>query len=429
MKVISLFSGAMGLDLGLEAAGFKLAVAVECDSVAVETIKTNRPRLKVIARRLEHVTTAEILKAARVKAGGDVVVVGGPSCQAFSTAGQRRSMQDPRGIMFREFIRVVREIRPRYFIMENVRGLLSAAIKHRPLGERGPGHPQLKPREELGSAFRVVTRELAKLNYHVEFDLLNAADFGVPQTRQRLVFLGSRDGKAVEIPKPTHSADGASGLPQWTTLRSVIQDIHLRGHTFTPFRKERKELFGLIPEGGNWRSLPRRKQAKALGAAYHSWGGRSGFLRRLTWDKPSPALVTMPDGNATCFGHPTEHRPLSVEEYARLQQFPDDWKFAGSVRQQYRQIGNAVPLGLGAAIGRALKTAIRSRRVGKPLGVVECSNAVLLRRLDKTLRTYLNPPRMRKNTDPKAIAKWRRGRPRARTEGRLYASPSIRSMF
>ncbi len=136
LRVISLFSGALGLDLGLHAAGFKVAVAVECNRFAAETIRKNRPRLPLIEKHIEEVTTAAILEKAGLEVGEAAVVTGGPSCQPFSTVGLRRSMGDPRGVMFKEFLRVVREARPRFFVMENVRGVLSAAARHRPLKER-----------------------------------------------------------------------------------------------------------------------------------------------------------------------------------------------------------------------------------------------------------------------------------------------------
>ena len=203
--VISLFSGALGLDLGLEQAGFEIRVAVECNRFAAETIGLNRPALPLLKERIEDLTTDEILKKAKLKRGEVTVVTGGPSCQAFSTAGTRGSMSDPRGAMFREFLRVVREARPRFFIMENVRGVLSAAVKHRPLNQRGPGFPALRADEELGSALKVILKELKALGYYVVFDLVNAADYGIPQARERVLFIGSRDGEQIEIPKRTHA--------------------------------------------------------------------------------------------------------------------------------------------------------------------------------------------------------------------------------
>jgi DNA (cytosine-5)-methyltransferase 1 len=429
LKIVSLFSGAMGLDLGLEKAGFRVAVAVECNPIAVETIKLNKPKLRVILKRIENVSTSEIRKVGKLKRGDQLIVVGGPSCQAFSTAGQRRSFEDPRGTMFREFIRVVRELKPRFFVMENVRGLLSAAIKHRPLLERGPGYPQLSRNEELGSAFAKVAKELKSLGYYVSFDLLNAADYGSPQTRERLIFIGARYGERIEMPRPTHSKDAGHNLLGWVTLKEAIGDLVRRKLEYKPFHPTRRNFLSRIPAGGNWRNLPKSLQPAAIGGAYKSWGGRSGFLRRLSWDKPSPALVTVPDGNATCLCHPTRVRPLSVEEYARIQGFPDSWAFSGSAKQKYRQIGNAVPINLGKAIGQSIKRAMRAGRSKKLLGVVECKRPELLEALMKTRRTYINPPRMRKVSDQAALSTWLNSKPSRRKKMLVYAAKEDRAQL
>ena len=406
--VISLFSGALGLDLGLEKAGFTIAVAVECNASAAETIRLNRPSIPVIEKRIEKVTTKEILETGGLKAGEPFVVTGGPSCQAFSTAGQRASFDDPRGVMFRHFLRVVKEARPRFFVMENVRGILSAAVKHRPLKQRGPGYPPLSKDEELGSALLLILKELRATGYHTMFDLINAADYGVPQTRERVLFIGSRDGELVEIPEPTHAEEPVrgSGKSRWRTLEDAIQDLRDDDPEYLEFTPTKKKFLKLIPEGGNWRDLPARKRAEALGAAYESWGGRGGFMRRLAWDRPAPALTTRPDSKATMMCHPSEMRPLSVKECARLQQFPSRWKFAGGTPQKYIQIGNAVPVGLGKAIGRALlATARRRKRVVKK-GAVVCADTALLERLASRPTTVLNPPRMRRFKRKEAAKSW-----------------------
>ena len=407
IPVVSLFSGAMGLDLGLEAAGFEVVLAVECDAQAVETIKQNRPDLPVIHRRIETVTSEEILKAAGLKPGGNFVVCGGPSCQSFSTAGQRRSLADPRGSLFHHFVRIVRETRPKFFAMENVRGMLSAALKHRPLDQRGPGNPPLEPDEELGSAFRVIVDDLKALGYYVTFDLLNSADYGTPQVRHRLIFLGSREGKGIAIPKPTHHMNGENGRAPWTTVRQVIGQLKEESHEGYSLRETEAKYLVHVPEGGNWKDLPEEMQREALGGAFVSWGGRSGFFRRLAWDKPSPALPTQPYFRATMLCHPEALRPLSIKEYARIQQFPDSWKFAGSVSSRYRQIGNAVPVGLGEAIGRAIKAAWNMHAGKRPLGVVETSNTELVKKMLNRPVTILNPPRMRPEADQQSHEQWR----------------------
>lgn len=403
--VISLFSGALGLDLGLERAGFCVRVAVECNRFAAETIRLNRPDLPLIQRRIEDVSTEEILDAAGLEVGGAAVVTAGPSCQVFSTAGQRGSLRDPRGGLFRQFLRVVKEARPRFFVMENVRGVVSAAIRHRPLRKRGPGYPALTPEEELGSAFAVILRELRRTGYYTVFDLLNAADYGVPQTRQRLVFIGSRDGEPVGMPTPTHAETPEDGQRPWVTLRQALAGFTELSPTFSALTPMKKRYLELIPAGGNWRSLPARRRWRALGGAYRSWGGRVGFFRRLAWDRPAPALTTRPDSKATMLCHPTEMRPLTVGEYARLQQFPGQWKVAGGLPQQYIQLGNAVPLGLGVAVGHAIRKAMRSRRE-RVEGQVVCANEELAERLRSRRRTILNPPRMRRFKTQKAVKRW-----------------------
>lgn len=423
LPVISLFSGAMGLDLGLEAAGMRVAVAVECNPIAVATIRANRPGLPVIDRKIEDVTTAEILEKAGLKPEEAFAVVGGPSCQAFSTAGARSSLSDPRGTLFQHFARVVREAQPHFFVMENVRGLLSAAVKHRSLKERGPGYPTLEPDEELGSALKTVASTLRELGYYTVFDILNAADFGVPQARERLVFLGTRFGERIAMPVATHDQGGRGGLPKWKTLRSALEGLEDPSPEFTKLCPSKAKYLAMVPEGGNWRALPEGLKSEALGRAFVSWGGRSGFFRRLSFDRPSPALTTRPDSKATSLCHPTELRPLSIREYARIQQFPDDWTFAGSVRQKYEQVGNAVPLGLGEAIGQALVAAQAQEEVGRGHGRIECWNLDLLAKMSRRPRTIVNPPRMRKDTKEATISDWHQEGSRMRGDALEYVPP------
>jgi len=405
----------MGLDLGLEAAGsgLRTAVAVELDRFAVDTIRLNRPKLPIINAPIQTVTTKEILKQAGLKVGEAFLVTGGPCCQSFSTAGKRESLGDKeRGGLFRHFKRVVREARPRFFVMENVKGILSAAVRHRPLNKRGPGWSPLSRDEELGSALRVIRRELSDLGYYVIFGLFNCADYGVPQKRYRVVFIGSRDGELIELPPPTH-AEYANGKVEWVTLRNALENFHEKKAEFTEFTPERRGLLERLNSGQNWTDLPKKFHQRALGAAYISWGGRCGFCRRLAWDEPSPTLTTAPDGRATMLCHPTKMRPLTVGEYARLQQFPAHWQFVGSIRRKYTQIGNAVPTGLGTAIGKTLlKTTRSTSKVGLPKeakkrrGQVICPDPILDKRLKNRPKTMLHPPRLRRYSNPEAARAW-----------------------
>lgn len=411
-NIVSLFSGALGLDLGLELAGFRTRVTVEINESAIKTIKENRPKLPTIELPIQNIRTEEILNRAGLSSTEVTLVAGGPSCQSFSTAGKRGSVRDPRGALFRDYCRVIREIKPRFFVMENVKGILSAAIKHRPLNERGPGFPSLAPEEELGSAFKVILNELSSLGYDIVYGLLNAADYGTPQSRQRIVIIGSRDGEEISLPKPTHSYNGKNGTEKWVTLKKALKGI--KPKEWIDLSAEKISYLKLLGPGQNWTSLPKKLQAEALGGAYHSWGGRTGFYRRLAWDKPSPSLTTEPTGKATLLCHPIQDRPLSVEEYARIQEFPDDYVFMGSIKQKYVLIGNAVPLSLGKAIGMMLintmtktKKNILIQNGKKRSGqVLLCGDPVLEKRLQKRPKTVLPPLRFRANPDPEAAKKW-----------------------
>ena len=419
----------MGLDLGLELAGLEIAAALERSECPIATIRRNRPSLPLIERAIEDVPSFELLAATKLGAGEVFAVVGGPSCQFFSTAGRRQSFEDPRSNMFHHFVRVVRETRPEFFVMENVRGLLSAAVRHRPLRQRGPGFPPLAEDEELGSAFRVVAETLRELNYYCIFDVLNAADYGVPQTRQRLVIIGSRDGKPIRMPKRTHDSKGNDGLPKWRTLGQALDGLVERNPEYYLFCPARERYLKLIPEGGNWRQLPDQLKRDALGKAFESWGGRSGFFRRLSRDRPSPALTTRPDSKATTLCHPTELRPLTVAEYARIQQFPDNWVFEGSVRKKYEQLGNAVPLGLGRAIGRAMVTANGEVQEQRRLGKFETFNVDLLSKLSRRPRTIVNPPRMRQDDEQNTISDWYGDRGRMRDDAYAYVPAELAAEF
>lgn len=412
-SIMSLFSGAMGLDLGLEAAGFQTTLALEVNRSAIETIKLNRPTLPIIKQKIENVSVHDILNKAKLQSGQACIVTGGPCCQTFSTVGKRESLGDSRGDLFRHFTRIVAGIRPRFFVMENVKGILSAAVKHRPLKQRGPGHPPLSPAEELGSAFRIICNELSELQYYVVFGLLNCADYGTPQTRWRVVFIGSRDGEDIALPSPTHAEVATNGMLPWITIRQSIGRLKDKNPEYVEFREVQKVLLRRLRDGENWRNLPKKLQKKALGGAFDSWGGRCGFYRRLCWNKPAPTLTTSPTGQATMLCHPTKLRPLSINEYRILQQFPRSWKFAGSTTQKYIQIGNAVPLGLGESIGTMIRKVMRkTKRHGLPKeaklrkGCVVCGDPILEDRLSKRPRTKLEPSRFRLDPDPDAARRW-----------------------
>ena len=363
LPMISLFTGAGGLDLGLERVGFSATVAVEVDKWSQATLDLNRRFYKErefpLLADITSSSPYEIVEASGLRPGEAVLVAGGPPCQSFSTAGRRGSFQDPRGTLFANFAEVVRAAQPRFFVMENVRGMLSAAVRHRPLTARGADDPALEPDEVQGSAFKVIRSVLEDdLGYQITYGLVDAADFGVPQNRHRLIVLGSREHelKSTQLEQiviPTFKG-------QWRTLRHAIYNLRQEPPKFLPYSPDRKAIMDLVPPGMNWRWFRDNPAygpdfARGLmGGAWLADGGKVGFFRRLSWDKPSPTLPTSPIQKSTFLCHPEETRPLSVQEYAAIQQFPSDYEFAGGVAQQYKQIGNAVPVGLGEAIGRGL---------------------------------------------------------------------------
>jgi DNA (cytosine-5)-methyltransferase 1 len=353
----------MGLDLGLEAAGIATALCIESDRCCCATIRANRPQIPLLEGDIRGIPAAQALAAARLRKDDVFLICGGPPCQSFSTAGRRQSLGDPRGSLFRDFVRFIEHIRPPYFLMENVRGILSAAIKHRPLDQRGDLALPLDPAEQLGSALGVILAEFARIGYTVSYKLVRAAEYGVPQIRERVIFLGSRDGQQLAFPKPTHARQAAGCHKPWVTLGEALEGLCDTHKLHQRYSADRARIFDLVPPGGNWRSLPRELQPIALGGAYHATGGRVGFYRRLSFDQPAPTILTSVTQKASGMCHPLETRPLTVAECKRVQQLPDDWHIAGTITQQYRQIGNAVPVGLGMALGVAILAAAETNRV------------------------------------------------------------------
>ena len=204
--------------------------------------------------------------------------------------------------------------------------------------------------------------------YGVSFNLYNAANFGVPQSRERVIILCARDGEKLSHLIPTHSQDGSFGLPKWRTLRDALEGLDPKAGEHDYFPEDRLRFYRMLGPGQYWKHLPKELHREALGSSLDAGGGKTGFLRRLAWDKPSCTLVTSPTMPATDIGHPEEDRPLSVEEYKRIQQFPDDWVVCGSRADQYRQIGNAVPVGLGEAVGRAILAHMAAKTERPPSG-------------------------------------------------------------
>lgn len=319
MKSLSLFSGCLGLDLGLEQAGIHPIAYVENNATCQKSILANRPKALIFDDIF-----SDNLRGYALQHKPDVIV-GGPPCQSFSTIGKRAFLNDPRGQCLLRFVQLVQSIRPSFFVMENVQGIVSPACKDIIC--------------EVEDAFH-------RKGYRTVWGILNSADFGVPQKRLRFVMIGALNRT------PTLPEGGVSRI---ITLRDAIGDLEHNPGAYLSFSPALQKVMPRIPEGGCWRSLPVRLRKKMMGNARLSSGGLTGYCRRLSYDKPSPTLLTSPVQRASILGHPTQNRPLSISEYRRIQCFPDDWKVEGSIQDQYRQLGNAVPVLLGKAIGVTLR--------------------------------------------------------------------------
>lgn len=325
ITAIELFAGAGGLALGLELAGIHTLEFVEIDKTCCETLRTNRPHWNI--------TNQDISKVDFIKYCGKVdIVTGGFPCQAFSYAGKKLGFEDVRGTLFYEFARCVKEVQPLIFLAENVRGLIS---------------------HDKGRTLKTIIEVLSGLGYSVQYKVLNAAYYGVAQKRERVVIVGTKKGVNFTYPTPNKTM---------TPLREALKDCPLsEGQTYSP---KKKAILDLVPPGGSWVDLPVELQKEYLGKSYYSGGGKRGMARRISWDEPCLTLTCSPSQKQTERCHPDETRPFTVREYARIQSFPDDWIFCGSIGDKYKQIGNAVPVKLAQRLGEQLVIAVRQFKIG-----------------------------------------------------------------
>lgn len=350
-KFVSLFSGGMGLDLGLERAGLEPLLCNEIDKMAVETIRLNKPHLPVLGCSIEDITGDRVRAESGLRDRPLDLLAGGPPCQSFSVYGNRKGIHDGRGKMLFEYLRLVAELRPRVFIMENVRGLHSMPlIPEKVISEVVNAEPWMA---EKGSLVRELIREFERIGYRVDGFLVNSVNYGAPQIRERLILVGNRYNLVANFPQPTHSNRPSDGLPPFKTLRDVLGS-EFRDHdpSLMNFSPRKLKYLAMVPPGGNWRSLPIEVQKESMGKSWYLKGGRSATWRRLSWDFPSPTVVTMPNHASTSMCHPAHVRALTVGECAAIQEFPAEWKFSGRTSDKYKQIGNAVPLKLGEIAGQ-----------------------------------------------------------------------------
>ena len=324
IKGIELFGGGGGLALGLEKAGIKTVAVVEFNHEACETLRHNRPNWNVIEGDIHDVSFTEYRNKVDF-------VSGGAPCQAFSYAGKKLGFGDTRGTLFSEFARCIEEVNPKMFLFENVRGLIS---------------------HDNGRTFETIKHTFENLGYTIQYKVLNACYYGVGQKRERLIMVGIRND-LIDMTEFTYpEADD-----KWTTLREALKDCPIsEGQSFS---ENKRKVMELVPPGGCWVDLPEDVAKKYMGKSYYSGGGRRGMARRIAWDEPCLTLTTSPSQKQTERCHPDETRPFTVREYARIQSFPDDWEFQGTISEQYKQIGNAVPVEMARRVGVEIVKALK----------------------------------------------------------------------
>jgi DNA (cytosine-5)-methyltransferase 1 len=318
LTCIELFAGAGGLALGIEKAGFDALALIEFDKDAAATLKTNRPKWNVICDDIANVSPKDLSARFSIPVGALDLLSGGAPCQAFSYAGKRLGLEDTRGTLFYHFAVFLEKLRPKTFLFENVRGLFT--------------HNQ-------GRTYKIMLEIFSQSGYTIQKQILNAWDYGVAQKRERLITIGVRndliDKIKIKFPEP-HSYK--------PVLRDVLKNVPQSDGT--QYSEYKRKIFELVPPGGYWRDIPEDIAREYMKSCWNMEGGRTGILRRLSLDEPSLAVLTSPSQKQTDRCHPLEARPFNVRENARIQCFPDDWQFVGSVGSQYKQVGNAVPVSL-----------------------------------------------------------------------------------
>lgn len=347
-KAIDLFSGAGGLHIGFERAGYQIKLCIDNDSLVERTHKRNFPNIPMINRDIRTISSDEI----RGYLDGNTldVIIGGPPCQGFSTIGKRvssnpkvRAKQDPRNELVLTYAKLIRELRPKFIVMENVKGILTL---------------------QGGEYLKNVLQQLKDAGYDAQYRLINMADYGVPEIRERVIILGNRVGLPVEFPKPDHSDNPDDNLLPWENCWDVLKDLEPLGdmpefnHVALKHTPKNIDRYKLIPEGGRLPedSLPPELYRKNFGNTF----------KRLSRTRPA---LTMVPGNDAFPIHPTLNRSLTVREAARIQTFPDSIIFEGNRRQQGHQVGNAVPPMFSEKLAKHILQQIKK---AKDLGLYEC---------------------------------------------------------
>ena len=332
-KTIELFAGAGGLALGIERAGFDTIGLIECDKDASDTLRTNRPEWRVINDDIANISCLNLREYFNLHEGELDLLSGGAPCQSFSYAGKRLGLEDARGTLFYHYAKFLEQLKPKMFLFENVRGLLT---------------------HDKGRTYKTITDIFEGTGYTIKKKVLNAWDYGVAQKRERLITVGIKKELADKI---------NFSFPEPYSYKPVLRDVLLdcppsEGSQYSEYKKK---IFELVPPGGYWRDIPEEIAKEYMKSCWNMEGGRTGILRRLSLDEPSLAVLTSPSQKQTDRCHPLEARPFTIRENARCQSFPDEWVFKGSVGSQYKQVGNAVPVNMAYEIAKSIKEALEEK--------------------------------------------------------------------
>lgn len=326
-SLIELFAGGGGLALGLEKAGFKSVMLNELEKAPCETLKANRPHWNVVQGNISNIDFTEF-------EGKVDLLTGGFPCQPFSYAGKKLGLDDIRGTLVFEMIRAIQEVKPKIFLAENVKGLQS---------------------DNDGKTLSTIIEFIEESGYTiVENNVYKTMMYQVPQKRERLILIGVRNDLADKFTFKRPSYFRKVVTVRDALKKGILYDSNVPEAPGQKYPTRKEEIMSFVPEGGYWKDLPLELQMEYMKGSFHLGGGKTGMARRLSWDEPSLTLTCAPAQKQTERCHPSENRPLTTREYARIQTFPDDWIFKGTITQIYKQIGNAVPVNFAMVIGKSI---------------------------------------------------------------------------
>jgi DNA (cytosine-5)-methyltransferase 1 len=333
---IELFAGAGGLALGIERAGFETLGLIEFDKDASDTLKANRPEWNVIHDDVANISPRNLPELFGIQIGELDLLSGGAPCQSFSYAGKRLGLEDARGTLCYHYAVFLQKLQPKVFLFENVRGLLT---------------------HNKGRTYQTILDIFSEAGYTIQREIMNAWDYGVPQKRERLITIGIRNDLVDKL---------SIAFPEKHEYKPVLRDvlIDVPESEGTLYSEHKRKIFDLVPPGGYWRNIPEDIAKEYMKSCWEMEGGRTGILRRLSYDEPSLAVLTSPSQKQTDRCHPIESRPFTVRENARVQCFPDEWEFCGRVSSQYKQVGNAVPVPLAFEIAKEICNGLENYSCG-----------------------------------------------------------------